>query len=163
MAAKKKDADLTELERVQKQWTKLSGLHTRDEWSAAIVRAATAAELMANIAIRSEFTERSEFDEKFVNSMLMWANGLNGKLTKLLLPLSDSDDEKKKAISPLRKLAETVNAKRNAIAHQGKFSTKTEALQVIDDARAFITGLALIYEPEFVLEEKASARKKRQG
>ena len=65
----------TDLKKIQKQWHKLTGLHSREEWSAAIVRAATAAELAANFAIRAEFTARSEFDADFVNSLLRWANG----------------------------------------------------------------------------------------
>lgn len=38
----------TDLEKVQTQWNKLQGLHLRDESSATIIRAATAAELAAN-------------------------------------------------------------------------------------------------------------------
>jgi len=47
-----------DLEKVQKQWHKLSGLQSREERSAAIVRADTAAKLVANHAIRAEFTAR---------------------------------------------------------------------------------------------------------
>ncbi len=50
--AAKRYKKLTDLKKLQKQWHKLSGLHTREEWSAAIVRAATAAEIAANIAVR---------------------------------------------------------------------------------------------------------------
>ena len=41
----------SDVEKIKTKWTKLSGLHTRSEWSAAVVRAATAAELAANQAI----------------------------------------------------------------------------------------------------------------
>ncbi len=49
----KKDYDKrSEVEKIESQWTKLSGLHTGEEWSAAVVRAATAAELAANLGLR---------------------------------------------------------------------------------------------------------------
>ena len=79
----------SDLEKLHSQWHKLSGLHTREEWSAAIVRAATAAEIATNFAIRAEFGARSKFDPKFVDSLLRWANGLAGKLDRLLVPLSE--------------------------------------------------------------------------
>ena len=63
--------DRTDLEKIQSQWHKITGLHTRDEWSAAVVRAATAAELAANFAIREEFKARSNFDAQFVDSLLV--------------------------------------------------------------------------------------------
>jgi hypothetical protein len=47
-------------EKIQSQWNKLIGLHSREEWSAAIVRAATAAEIAANFAVRQEFKSRSK-------------------------------------------------------------------------------------------------------
>lgn len=152
---KKSDEQLTDLEKVQKQWHKLSGLHSRGEWSAAIIRAATAAELFANHAIRTEFAARSQFDAEFVNSLLMWANGLSGKLRNLLLPLAKTDAGKIKAIAKLQKLAEAVNTKRNAVAHQGEFCNEHEAIKVLDQARAFILGLAQLYEPQFELKDRA--------
>jgi hypothetical protein len=69
----------TGLQKIQSQWHKLTGLHTREEWSAAVIRAATAAELAANFAIREGFRTKSSLDPKFVDSLLRWANGLDGK------------------------------------------------------------------------------------
>jgi hypothetical protein len=60
----------TDLQKIQSQWNKLSGLHTREEWSAAVVRAATAAEIAANFAIRREFAARSTFDTDFCGQPL---------------------------------------------------------------------------------------------
>jgi hypothetical protein len=50
-------ADRTDVERLQSTWRKLSGLMNRKEWSSAVTRAATAAEIAANIAIRHELQE----------------------------------------------------------------------------------------------------------
>lgn len=154
MGTKKKYEELTDLEKLQKQWHKLSGLHTREEWSSAIVRAATAAEIAANFAVREEFKAKSEFDAKFVDSLLRWANGLFGKLDRLLIPLSASAKDKNKSMKNLLKTAQKINTKRNAIAHQGEFCNENEAQTTIAQAQAFITTLVQLYDPEFELKER---------
>ena len=63
--------DRDDLEKLRSQWKKIDGiLERRKEWSAAIVRAATAAEIAANIAIRKRFESESEFSSEFVDSLL---------------------------------------------------------------------------------------------
>lgn len=154
MVANSTSEELTDLERVQKQWHKLSGLHTREEWSAAIVRAATAAEIAATFAIRREFEANSEFDSKFVDSLLRWANGLAGKLDRLLLPMSVTNKAKNKKLRALKTIADDINTKRNAIAHQGEFCSEEEAQATIAQAKEFITTLVQIYEPQFALKTR---------
>ena len=154
MATKKTYAELTDIERLQKQWHKLSGLHTREEWSSAIVRAATAAEIAANFAIREEFETRSELDANFINHLLRWANGLAGKLDRLLVPLSAGNAKKHKTMKQLKALANKVNSKRNAIAHQGEFCNEDEAKEYIEHAREFITNLVRLYDQQFTLKER---------
>jgi hypothetical protein len=153
MITKKKYEELTDLDKVQKQWHKLSGLHTREEWSAAIVRAATAAEIAANYAVRREFKAKSKFDARFVDSLLHWANGLAGKIDRLLLPLSASAKDKNKTMKKLKATAGEINSKRNAIAHQGEFSNEDEAKAAISQSKEFITTLVQLYDPAFVLRE----------
>lgn len=154
MRAKNKFEDLTDLERLQKQWRKLAGLHTREEWSAAIVRAATAAEIAANFAVRQEFMSKSNLSPIFVDSLLRWANGLAGKLDHLLLPLSNGMKDKKSTMKNLRAIAGEINSKRNAIAHQGEFCNEDEAKKAISQSREFITTLVQLYDPAFVLKER---------
>lgn len=152
----KKDYDKrSDVEKIESQWTKLSGLHTRAEWSAAVVRAATAAELAANLAIRQEFGARSKFEPPFVDSLLLWANGLTGKLDKLLLPMLKGQD-KHAAIEKLCKLARTVNNKRNDIAHRGVFCSQKDATTQIANCKTFVVGVVGHYVPNFALNEKAS-------
>lgn len=153
MTTKKKYEELTDLEKLQKQWHKLSGLHTREEWSAAIVRAATAAEIAANFAVRREF-ERSKFDANFVDGLLRWANGLAGKIDRLLLPLSAGNDNKNHTMKNLKAIAAEINSKRNAVAHQGEFCNEDEAKKAISQSQEFITTLIRIYDPAFVLKER---------
>jgi hypothetical protein len=143
----------TDLEKIQSQWTKLTGLHTREEWSAAIVRAATAAEIAANFAIRQEFKARSSFDAEFVNGLLRWANGIAGKINRLLLPLCEKHKQHK-TIKRLKTVAEQINRERNAIAHQGEFRDPDDATAVIQRAKLFIETLVRIYEPRFELKQK---------
>src|SRR5436305_9301680 len=77
----------TDLEKLQSQWTKLSGLHLRDEPSSAIVRCATAAEIAANYAIRTEWAKQTQFDAVIVDQFLRWANGLSLKISRLFVPI----------------------------------------------------------------------------
>ena len=153
--AKKDYNKRSDVEKIESQWTKLSGLHTRSEWSAAVVRAATAAELAANLAIRQEFAARSKFDPAFVDSLLKWTNGLSGKLDKLLLPVLKGQD-KHDAISKLRGLARKVNDKRNDIAHRGAFCSEKEATAQIANCKTFVVGLVRHYVADFDLHEKPS-------
>lgn len=153
MVTRKLYEERTDLEKIQSQWNKLSGLHSREEWSAAIVRAATAAELAANFAIRKEFESRSKLDSRFIDSLLRWANGLAGKIDRLLVPLSVGEKQHK-TIKKLKAASEQINSKRNAIAHQGEFCNETEAKGAIQQSREFIETLVQIYEPNFALKDK---------
>lgn len=159
--AKKKYADLDDLNKIAKQWHKMSGLHSREDWSAAMLRAATAAEIPANFAIRKEFAARSQFDAAFVNSMLKWANGIDGKITKLLKPLYAGSD-RAKAIKKLKTESDELNVFRNDIVHSGAFMNIDEAKAAIAHAKWMVEKLVGFYQPRFVLtdpEESSGQRK----
>lgn len=162
---KPKYSDLDDISKLNKQWRKMSGLHDREEWSAAIVRAATAAEIAANYAIRQEFKSRSKFSAKFVNSMLRWANGIDGKFTKLLIPLH-ADGKNAALISGLKTATDNLNRDRNLIVHSGHFMNATEAEPLIAEATGFIHALVRIYDPTFTLkdhEPKMKAKVKKRA
>jgi hypothetical protein len=144
----------SDVEKIQSQWRKLTGLHSREEWSAAVVRAATAAEIAANFAVRQEFAARSKFGADFVDSLLRWANGLDGKLTRLLLPMTVGK-KVNKILSGARKDAEQVNKKRNAVAHQGEFCNIGESQEAIESARRFIETVVGVYRPGFKLKDQS--------
>jgi hypothetical protein len=59
-----------DLEKCQSQWWELTGLHDREESSAAIVRAATAAEIACNFAIRTEFAKQGNLRADVVDKLL---------------------------------------------------------------------------------------------
>lgn len=157
----------TDLEKLQSQWTKLSGLQLRDEPSAAIVRCATSAEIAANYAIRTEWARQTEFDEAIVDMFLRWANGLPLKVTRLFVPVYFATPDKSAIGKALKASAEKINTVRNAVVHQGAFSNPDEAEAVIAEARAFINmivGLSIEnFDIEVAAREWQASRKCRGG
>ncbi|MFB7143364.1 hypothetical protein ACWGMK_00785 [Agrobacterium deltaense] len=141
----------TDIEKIHSQWNKLIGLHERKEWSASIMRAATAAEIAANFVIRKEFEKHSQFNADFVDSLLLWANGLRGKMEKLVLKFPAAETRKAE-LKKLAKLSTEINEVRNQVAHSGNFSKSSEARKVENNARKFIEGMVLPYEPDFKLK-----------
>ncbi len=141
----------SDADKIRSQWTKLSGLHERNEPSAAIVRAATAAELAVNLAIRTEFATQSELSPATVDAMMKKANGLWGKMAGLLLPLV-IDRLNEEAIKKLCKVSDAINKDRNDIVHSGHFSNRANALKAIERCRKFSVSLVQLYEPDFELE-----------
>ena len=146
----------TDLEKIQSQWVKLTGLHDRTDWSAAVVRAATATEIAVNFAIRREFEAQSKLDLAFIDGLLLWANGLSGKLDKLLLPLLKGRDNRE-AVKDLCKLARGINDKRNKITHSGEFCDEAAATALIKDCQTFVHGIVRLYDKGFTLKERSSA------
>lgn len=121
------------------------------------MRAATAAEIAANHAIRCEFDQQSQLSSHFVDSTLVWANGLAGKMSRLLLPMTKSSNKKHAKVKELQKLAQVINEKRNAVAHQGEFCSEEEAKEIIAVAQEFITDLVTLYDAAFVLKKRKDA------
>lgn len=155
--------DRTDLEKLQSQWNKIGGIFDRgQEWSAAIVRAATSAEIAANVAIRKRFEAESQFSEEFVDSLLVWANGLEGKFRRLIIP-AEQDAARKADLSGLKKKAEKLSGKRNAIVHRGAFADRREAKAFVKTAREIVMALVIPWEPTFLLDDEKEPKKlKRQ-
>ena len=151
----------SDLDKLQSQWNKLSGLHLRDESSAAIVRCATAAEVAANYAVRHEFQQRSQFEAEAVNQLLFWANGLRGKIERLFVPLRFAESKlKDETAKRLIKSAEKINKVRNEIAHQGRFSNPSEAKRVIAEAKSFIDTIVGLSVPGFDIQDRVRTPKR---
>lgn len=147
----------SDIDKIQSQWTKLNGHQNRTDWSAAVVRAATACEIAVNLAIRREFSDRSAFGAEFVDSLLLWSNGLAGKVSKLLLPMLQGEG-RQDVIKELCKLADRINGKRNMIAHRGEFCSEQESTELISQCEKFVVGLVKLYQPDFELRCVASKR-----
>lgn len=144
-------AERTDLEKIESQWNKLIGFHERGEWSASIVRAATAAEIAANFVIREEFRKHSVFSSAFVDSVMVWANGLKGKMDHLILKFP-CEKTRKTELGRLSTIALKINKVRNDMVHSGHFANIEEAREVERQARVFIEGLVAPYLPDFRLK-----------
>jgi hypothetical protein len=144
--------DRSDLERCQAQWWKLTGLHYREESSAAIVRAVTAAEIACNYAIRIELGP-GNLRRDFIDRLLRDANGLRGKVEKLLEPLVEGTP-RAKTIRKLHRSMKEINKTRNLIVHAGHFNKPEEARKVIETTRQFIHGLVHLYDRTFMLVDQ---------
>lgn len=153
---KKPYNERSDLEKLQSQWTKLSGLHLRDEPSAAIVRCATAAEIAANYAIRTEWSKQTQFDAVIVDQFLRWANGLSLKISRLFVPIYFARPGKSPVGKALIKSAEKINSVRNAVVHQGSFSSAEEAGEIIAEAKTFINTIVGLSLPNFDIGAQVS-------
>jgi hypothetical protein len=145
-------------DKILSQWRKIAGLLNRHDWAAAVVLSTTAAEIAANLVIRQEFANRSQFDAKLVNGFLRWANGLDGKVRKLIIPLLDG------RATSIERLFKTISAaveKRNLIVHGGEFCDEGPARQHIAACKGFVEALVSKYHNEFELPDPTSSNKQK--
>ncbi len=150
--------DRTDIERIQSNWKKLSGLYSRGEWSSSIVRAATAAEIASNLVVREELQNIKGIDEPFVTHLMMWANGIQGKFQKLILPAVSGKDYDM-IFKRLSRDIGDINKIRNGIVHAGKFADSEPAHEVLVKARRVILSLVRQYHSDFDLDEIALIEK----
>lgn len=145
-------SERSDIEKIQSNWKKIAGLLSREEWSGSIIRATTATEIAANLVIREELINCRQLEPSLVDHFLYWANGIQGKFDKLILPTlkgKDHENEFKK----LKKCIEDINKERNAIVHTGKFSKQSTAERVVAEARKIILSLVKPYYDDFELQE----------
>ena len=75
---------------------------------------------------REELVESRELEPEFVDHLLKWANGLQGKFDRLILPITKGEsyhgDFKR-----LQSRAKVINEERNSIVHIGSFKKKSTA------------------------------------
>jgi hypothetical protein len=144
----------TDLQKCQAQWWKLTGLHNLEEWAAAIVRAATAAEIACNHAVRTGFTQQGNLRPEVVDIFLKKANGLSGKMEYLLLPLVKGTVREQDIHELRNRFVSRINERRNDIVHRGQFSNEADATLMIEETREFIEELVRLYEPGFTLHDQ---------
>ena len=150
MGKKKPYSERSDLEKLKAQWKKTSGFLERKEWSSAVVRAATAAEIAANHYIREELRKKRGLEEGFVDHLLKWSNGIDGKFRNLIVPLS-KENGNSKHINALKKKVEEINGVRNSIVHQGQFKKESTAKHIATEAREVILGLVKEHKSNFSL------------
>jgi hypothetical protein len=149
---KKPYSERTDLEKIKSNWTKTHGLFKREEYSMAIVRAATAAEIAANLVIRKELEEKRGLDFEFVDNLLIWANGIQGKFDRLILPVTKGT-KKHDVFKKVKNKVSELNKERNSIAHSGQFKKESTAIKMVNLAKEVIEKLVGRYEKKFKLQK----------
>jgi len=131
----------TDDQKLESNWGKARKQFEREEWSACVVRVATTAEIAANIYIRQFLLTDYALPSKFVDALLMGANGLDGKFKRLIKPAAEHRGTWS-TLKPLQKKIESLNEHRNGVAHAGKFKSKNDARSVFEHSFAVIQALA---------------------
>lgn len=132
--------DRSDEEKLRSNWKKATGLFEREDWSAAIVRASTSVELAANIYIR-RFMSDYEVPVEIIDSLLLSANGINGKFQRLIKPAAQVNEQSAEFSTVGRKI-QGINQHRNGVVHSGKFKRKRDATTVFSNSLDVIVHLA---------------------
>ncbi|MEQ1521496.1 MAG: hypothetical protein ABL936_09530 [Aestuariivirga sp.] len=133
-------------EKLLAQWNKIQALCRRRDWSAAVIRAATAVEVCLNLAARKVTPNTSLEEKENLDEKLRKANGMLGKFKEILIP-TESDVTRKQNLVNLRDQIVDLNDKRNAIVHSGEFCNKRVSRQLIHEAQTVIRSIIAIYAP----------------
>lgn len=137
-------------DQIVSNWKKTIGLYRRGEYSTVVIRAATSVELAANMLIRKELIEKQGLPTYFVESLMKWANGLVGKIDKILIPFL-KDTEKEKDLNIIKKRTKDINDERNNVVHKGQFKAKSTALRVIEESEYIINSFFKISGADFAV------------
>jgi hypothetical protein len=135
-------SEKSDIEKIESNWKKVSGLFDREEWSSAVVRAATASEIATK-----------------------WANEIQGKFDRLLLPVTKGTALHNKFKKVRSKVTE-INDERNAVAHSGQFKKRTTAEKVCLNAKEVIEVIVGTYHKNYRLmglEEHLTSASSRRG
>jgi hypothetical protein len=152
MKKKRPYSERSDADKIQANWTKTCTLFKKREYSVAIIRAATTVEIAVNLVVRQELISRRDLPKNFVDKLMKWANGVIGKLDKILKPLWEETPEGKKKFKEVRGPVARVNSKRNSVVHAGEFKARSTAVEVLNDSRCVILELVTPCEPKFVLK-----------
>lgn len=128
-------------EKLASNWKKAKGLYKRKDWSACVMRVATAAEIAANIYVRQFLLTGHNLPKEFVDALLKGANGLDGKFQRLITPASKHLGTWSELTS-LRAKISSLNGHRNHVAHEGRFKNKADAKTAYEHSFAIIQLLA---------------------
>ncbi len=151
-ASQKLYSQRSDTEKLESNWKKTVGLFERKEYSMAVIRAATCAEIAANILIRAELIQTQKLEPDFVDSLLRWANGLNGKFSRIILPFFKGTSQYakfKKHDHAIKKL----NKFRNEIAHGGRFASMKHAKELVRATHGICVDLTSNCSPSPMLRE----------
>jgi len=150
---KKPYSQRTDIEKIESNWKKSLSLLHNGEYSSAIVRSVTAAEIAANFVIREELQEKRNIESDFVDVLLRWANGIEGKFNRIILPLSKRNASEHSHFKKIKKKVEDINEERNFIVHGGQFKDRMSAKKLIMEVKDIIELLIREYKNNFRLKK----------
>jgi hypothetical protein len=143
MATKKASAVSSESrddKKLESNWKKARNSFRRKDYAGAVVRVTTSAEIAANIYVR-KFLKPYNLPAGFVDELLLSADGLDGKLRRLIKPAAEHlgtwND-----VKPLARSIARLDKARNGIAHEGAFKGPKAARASFDQALQTIRALA---------------------
>lgn len=145
-------SERSDLEKIRSGWKKVNTLYNKSEWSSVVVRVATTVELAINLAIREELSNKRELETQFVDSLLIWANGIQGKMDKLFKPLLTTETDRL-LFSQIRASISDINDERNSVAHGGQFKKKTTATRIMRSAKEVIEKVVARYDHDLTLDD----------
>jgi hypothetical protein len=154
MAEKKKKIpynERTDIDKIKSNCNKARGLYKRNESSASIIRSATAAEIAANLVIREELQVKRKLEKDFVDSLLIWANGIQGKFDRLILPIVKGSD-KHDIFNSIKTKINTINKERNSVAHSGQFKKGSTAKDIYNLSKEVIETMVNQYTKDFSIK-----------
>ena len=131
----------TDDQRLESNWQKARGLFKRGDYSASILRAATSAEIAANIYVRHFLITEYNLPVPYVDALLYSANGLDGKFKRLIRPAAEHR-RTWGTIKKVQKQIESLHEHRNSIAHAGYFKDEDEAKEALASSLAIVQALA---------------------
>src|SRR5215471_2054346 len=99
----------TDAQKLESNWRKARALYGRKDWSASITRAATSAEIAANIFVRRFLLDEYNLPAAYVDVLLFSANGLDGKFKRLIQPAAEHRGTLSKLKPLQKKIAELHN------------------------------------------------------
>lgn len=131
----------TDDQKLESNWNKAVKQFGRKDWSACVVRAATSAEIAANIHIRQFLLAEHTLPPSFVDALLKSANGLDGKFNRLVKPAAQYRNSWNE-LKFLQRKIEALHEHRNGIVHSGNFKSKADAKSAFAHSLAIIQALA---------------------
>jgi hypothetical protein len=152
MKKRKPYSERSDIDKIESNWKKACGFFDRGEWSGAVMRAATACEIAANLAIREELQVKRNLEKDFVDNLLLWANGIHNKFHKLLLPICKGSKKHKK-FNDIRRIVNGINKERNSIAHSGHFKNESTSKRILKESKQVIQIIVREYQSGFKLNK----------
>jgi hypothetical protein len=134
-------SERTDDQKLESNWSKACKQFGRNDWSACVVRVATAAEIAANIYVRQFLLVQHSLPTSYVDALLIGANGLDGKFKRLIRPAAEVLGTWA-AIKTVQKRIESLHDHRNGVVHSGKFKNRLDAVTAFSDSLEIVRHLA---------------------